>query len=242
MARVTIAGVTLAAVLAFPGAALADATIQATDGVLPDGGDNRWTPNAVTVKAGETVTWSFAGTTIAHNVKAAPGWEISNAPPAAAGGPPATHTFTTPGTYEFFCQLHAGPMRGTVTVTDEAGTPPPPPPPPPLSEQPFVNDVPAPAVLEVRDELAPTLDRVTVTRVRKGARVRVRLSEAGKVAIKLTRGGKTAKTRAVEVRKGISSITVNGLRAGSYRVHVSATDLAGNAAKSSKRARITIRT
>jgi plastocyanin len=239
MARVTIAGVTIAAVLAFPGAALADATIQATDGVLPDGSDNRWTPNAVTVKVGETVTWSFAGTTIAHNVKSAAGWDFSST--FAVAGPDATHVFTTPGTYEFFCQLHAAPMRGTVTVTDETGAPPPPPPPPPLSEQPFVNDLPAPTVLEVRDTVAPKLDRVAVTRVRKGARVRLRLSEAGKVAIKLTRGGKTAKTRTVEVRKGASSITVNGLRAGSYRVQVSASDLAGNAAKSSKRARITVR-
>ena len=51
-----LAGLTVVAVLAFPGAAFADAKIQATDGTLPDGSDNRWTPNAVTVKAGETVT------------------------------------------------------------------------------------------------------------------------------------------------------------------------------------------
>jgi plastocyanin len=237
--RLTIAGVTIAAVLALPAAAVADATIQATDGTLPDGSDNRWAPNAVTVKVGETVTWSFAGTTIAHNVKSGAGWEFSNT--AAVAGPPATHVFTAPGTYEFFCQLHATPMRGTVTVTDETGAPPPPPPPPPLSEQPFVNDFPAPKVLEVRDEVAPKLDRVTVSRVRKGARVRFRLSEAGNVAIELTRGGKPAKSRTVEVRKGTSSVTITGLRAGRYRVQVSASDLAGNAAGVAKRARITIR-
>ena len=99
---------------------------------------------------------------------------------------------------------------------------------------------PAPATLEVRDTVAPKLDRVSVTRVRKGAKVRLRLSEAGKVAVKLTRG-KTVKRRTVEVAKGTSSFTVSGLRAGTYRVQVSATDLAGNAAKPAKRARVTVR-
>jgi plastocyanin len=233
-----LAGLTLLAALALPGTAFADATIQATDGTLPDGSDNRWTPNALTVKAGETVTWSFAGTTLAHNVKSGAGWDLANAP--AVAGPPATYTFTTPGTYEFFCQLHATPMRGTITVTDAAGTPPPPPPPPPLSEQPFVNDVPAPTVLEVRDSVAPKLDRVSVSRVSKGAKVRLRLSEAGKVAVELTRGKRVTR-RILEVPKGTSAVTVRGLRAGTYRVRVTATDLAGNAAKSPKRSRVTVR-
>jgi plastocyanin len=237
MTRLTIAGVTVAAVLALPGMAFADATIQATDGTLPDGSDNRWTPNAVTVKVGETVTWSFDGTGIPHNV-ASTDWGLASAP--ALAGPPVTFTFTTPGTYEFFCQLHPTPMRGIVTVADAAGTLPPPPPPPPLSAQPFVNDVPAPTVLEVRDVLAPTLDRVRASRVAHGARVRFRLSEAGTLRVKLTRG-KTVKTRTVNVRKGTSTVTVKGLRAGSYRVQVSAKDLAGNTAGAPKRARVTLR-
>jgi plastocyanin len=238
MMRVAIAGVTVAAALLLPSAAFADATIQAVDGTLPDGTDNRWTPNTVTVKVGETVTWSFAGTTIPHNVKSGAGWELETARTPA--GPSAPYTFTTPGTYEFFCQLHPTPMRGTVTVTDEAGTLPPPPPPPPLSAQPFVNDVPAPVVLEVRDVVAPTLDHVAVSRVAHGARVRFRLSEAGELTVRLTHG-KTVKTRTVEVRKGTSSVTVKGLRAGSYRVQVSAKDLAGNTAGAPKRARVTLR-
>ena len=114
-------------------------------------------------------------------------------------------------------------------MTDATGAPPPPPPPPPLSEQPFANDFPAPATLEVRDTVAPKLDRVKVTRARKGAKVRLRLSEAGKVAVKLARG-KAVKRRTVEVAKGTSTLTVSGLRAGTYRVQVTATDLAGNAA------------
>ena len=74
----------------------------------------------------------------------------------------------------------------------------PPPPPPPLSEQPFPNDFPAPTTLEVLDETAPTLSAVRVSRVTRGARVRFRLSEAGRVTIKLTRGNRVVKTRARE--------------------------------------------
>jgi plastocyanin len=167
MARVTIAGVTVAAVLAFPGTALADATIQATDGVLPDGSDNRWTPPDIAIQVGEIVTWSFAGTKIAHIASNSPNWSYSV--PHAVAGDPGKYTFTAPGYYAYYCELHKSPMRGTITVGD-----PPPPPPPPLSEQPFVNDFPAPTVLEVRDEVAPKLDRISVKRVRGGARVTVR--------------------------------------------------------------------
>jgi plastocyanin len=235
-ARITIAGVTVAAALIFPGAALADASFQAVDGVALDGSDNRWTPNAATVKVGEKVTWTFAGAKLPHNVKSAgTNWSLDS-----ATSTDTTVSFSTPGIYEFYCKFHASPMRGTITVTDATGAPPPPPPPPPLSEQPFANDVPAPSVLEVRDTIAPKLDRVKVTRVRKGAKVRLRLSEAGKVAIRLTRG-KLVKTRTAEVAKGTSTITVRGLRQGAYRVRVTATDLAGNEASGAKRARVTVR-
>jgi plastocyanin len=237
--RLKIAPITVVATLALPGAAFADATIQAVDGTAANAGINQWSPSAATVKVGETVTWRFAGTTLFHNVRPDGGaWMPGNAP--AVAGPDATFTFTTPGTYTFFCELHRSTMTGTVTVTDATGASPPPPPPPPLSEQPFVNDVPAPATLEVRDTVAPKLDRVSVKRVRKGAKIRLRLSEAGKVAVKLTRG-KTVKRRTVEVRKGTSSFTVRGLRKGTYRVSVTARDLAGNAAKPAKRARVTVR-
>ena len=103
-------------------------------------------------------------------------------------------------------------MRGTVTVTDETGAPPPPPPPPPLSEQPFANDVPAPDDLRAHRRRRALLNRLTVRRVTRGARVRFRLSEAGTVTLKLTRGGKTVKTRTVDARKGTNTVTIRGLR------------------------------
>jgi plastocyanin len=231
--RLKLAGITIVAVLALPGTALADATFGAVDNV------NLWSPDNATVKVGEKVTWTFGGTTLLHNIKSDAGaWAFETTP--AIAGPDASYTFKTPGIYTFYCLLHQSTMKGTVTVTDATGAAPPPLPPPPLSEQPFANDFPAPGTLEVRDTVAPKLDRVSVARARKSAKVRLRLSEAGKATVQLTRG-KTVRRRTVEVARGTSTVTVAGLRAGTYRVDVSATDLAGNAAKPSKRARVTIR-
>jgi plastocyanin len=235
--RRTFAAALLAA-LAFPAGASADQTVQAVDGVLPDGSDNRWAQSAVTVKVGEPVTWSFTGTALAHNVRSASAnWSLES--DIGAPAPNVTRTFDAIGTYDFVCRLHAS-MTGTVTVTDETGAPPPPPPPPPLSEQPFANDVPALTTFERIDAVAPVLDRVSVRRVARGARVSFRLSEAGRATLALKRGGRTVKTRTVAARKGVNGVTVRGLKAGSYRVEVRAKDLSGNAARV-KRARITVR-
>jgi plastocyanin len=231
----------LTALLALPAAASADVTIQAVDAPANDPQNNLWAPRDVTIKVGESVSWSFAGTTLLHNVQADPTgtpWEFKT--PYLPAGPTATRKFDAPGTYKFLCDLHKPSMVGTVTVTDEAGTPPPPPPPPPLSEQPFGNDTPTLTVFEKRDTVAPKLDRVKVSRVARGLKVGFRLSEAGKITVTATRGRSVTK-RTIEVAKGPRSVTLRGLKAGRYRVQVSATDLAGNAAKSRPRAGVTVR-
>lgn len=226
----------LATALALPSVAAADTTITAVDATPANPTGNRWSTSEVTVKAGESVSWSFAGAGLVHNVKSSSSnWSLAT--PYAVGGPTVTQTFSAPGAYAFVCELHASTMSGVVNVTDESGQPAPPPPAPPLSEQPLANDTPALSVLERRDTTAPKLDRVKVTRVDRGVRVRFRLSEDGKVAIKLTRGGRVVKTRTVEVSKGTRTATIKGLGAGDYRVQVSAKDLAGNAAKPVARVR-----
>jgi plastocyanin len=78
----------------------------------------------VTVAVGETVTWSYPAGNEAHNVVFDAGQMsgcqgLPNAPDTE--GWQGSCTFSTPGTYGFFCQLHAN-MRGTVTVTG-SGTP-----------------------------------------------------------------------------------------------------------------------
>jgi plastocyanin len=221
----------LAALLAFPAAASADATVRTVDIA------NTFSPAEVTVKVGETVTWTFS--TTPHNVKSnSPNWGIATSYLTAPQT--SSNTFTAPGEYLYLCQLHGTTMTGKVTVTDEAGTPPPPPPPPPLSEQPFGNDTPTLTVFEKRDKVAPKLDRVKVSRAARGLKVGFRLSEAGKITVKATRG-RSVTTRTIEVAKGTRSVTVRGLKAGRYRVQVSAKDLAGNAAKAKPRASVTVR-
>lgn len=226
-----------AAALAFPAAASADITIQAVDATPAAPDTNVWSLTDVSIKVGESVSWSFAGTTLVHNVRSdSANWSLSS--PFAVAGPTVTKTFDTPGTYAFLCELHRNTMTGVVRVSDETGAPPPPPPPPPLSEQPYANDAPPLTVFEVRDTVAPVLDRVRASRVAGGVRVRFRLSEDGTVVIKLRRAGRVVKTRTVAA--GARSATIRGLKAGSYRVEVSAKDLAGNAAKGGpSRARVT---
>ena len=65
--RRRIAAAAAFAFFAFPSAALADETIQAVDD-KGDGTGNRWDPSRRQVKVGETVTWTFAGTQVPHNV------------------------------------------------------------------------------------------------------------------------------------------------------------------------------
>ena len=226
------AAAVLAAALAFPALASADATLQAVDN------QNVWAPNEVTVKVGEAVTWSFAGTTTAHNVMAnSPNWSFSTA--YAIAGPSATRTFDTPGEYAFLCQLHGSTMTGVVKVLDAAGQPAPPPPPPPLSQQPFGNDTPPLTVFEVRDEVAPKLDRVKLRPVKRGVRVTLRLSEGGTVTVKATRE-RSVRKRTFDVAKGTRTVTLKALPAGRYRVQVTAADFAGNAARKVARGSVTV--
>jgi plastocyanin len=227
--RATLALAALALLAAAPSAWAQGAAVQAVDGTEADGFNNRWSPPASTIKAGETVTWSFAGTNALHNViSRGTNWSYRNGDPVR-GGPSASFTFPTPGVYEYVCEVHVTTMVGTVTVTDASGTPPPPPPPPPLSEQHWANDQQSPPQLEVADETRPRLSRVRVSAVRDGGRVRFRLSERARVIVRFKLAGVTVKRAARTFPKGAGRLTVRDQRMhGRYKVEVLALDLAGN--------------
>jgi len=231
----------LAALAGAPAASAQGPVVQAIDGTEADGFNNRWSPTAVTIKAGETVTWSFTGTAALHNVVSrGTNWSYRSGDPASGPGP-ASLMFPTPGTYTFACEVHVTTMTGDVIVTDASGTPPPPPPPPPLSEQPWPNDQQPPPALDVADEKAPRLTRVRVAPVRNGARVRFRVSERARVTVRFKLAGLAVKTVQRTVRAGTRSLTVRGRRMhGRYSVEVRARDLAGNRSRL-RRARLTIR-
>jgi plastocyanin len=226
-------GSALALVAASPAAA-ATVEVKGLDTLL-------WDQSEVRILPGDSVVWSFDGTTQAHNVKA----DSANWPTAFRSelGVPAPRTvpyqFTTTGAYRFVCEVHPDTMWGNVIVGDA-----PPPPPPPPGDTPFPNDTPEPTAYENKvglDGTKPALRAVSVKRSGRRAKVSFRVSEAADVTVWLKRGRKVVRTRHVSV-SGRAQVTVGGkaLRAGRYRVELSAVDIAGNRS-SRKSARITLR-
>jgi plastocyanin len=76
---------------------------------------NRFTPAAIQVPAGSTVTWAFKDGFVPHDV-AGDGW--ASGEPRRSGT--FSHTFDRPGTYPYRCTVHDG-MTGRVVVTGAGG-------------------------------------------------------------------------------------------------------------------------
>jgi plastocyanin len=80
---------------------------------------NQFVPPSLTIKAGETVTWTWAGGT--HTVTSGTSCVSDKAYTSglkSSAGDTFTHTYATPGTFEYFCEPHcasAG-MKGTIIV------------------------------------------------------------------------------------------------------------------------------
>ena len=72
----------------------------------------KFTPAALTVKVGTTVVWTNKDA-IAHTVNFMTGGINSN---VLNQNDQFTHTFTSPGTYDYICSIHPF-MHGSVTVT-----------------------------------------------------------------------------------------------------------------------------
>ena len=85
--------------------------------------DRAFSPASISVAVGGTVTWTNNDDR-GHTATADNG---AFASPTLNGGGRFSHTFTTPGTFAYFCELHPE-MRGVVAVGQSGGAPPPPPP------------------------------------------------------------------------------------------------------------------
>jgi plastocyanin len=72
--------------------------------------DNHFTPPAIQVPAGTTVTWEFKDGFVPHDVT---GDGFTSGEPQRSGT--FTHAFDRPGTYPYRCTLHSG-MDGRVVV------------------------------------------------------------------------------------------------------------------------------
>jgi plastocyanin len=77
--------------------------------------DISFSPAAIQVPAGTTVTWSFRDGQVPHNVHG-DGWGSGD--PQHSGS--YRHTFDRPGTYTYHCTLHPQ-MTGRVVVTTAKG-------------------------------------------------------------------------------------------------------------------------
>jgi plastocyanin len=210
-----------AILLAFPAGASAAVTrpIQAVDGI----GTHYWVPNALAAQQGDTIQWRFTqpGNTSAaqHDVWIVPPGGSPTQVGAQYLGPTAQTAVSQVGTYQFYCSIHggltSGGMNGTITVgADDPGPPTDPgeawksAPPPVTGPAPAANTFELPPVFETGDTTPPEVRIMSVSGVRRGARVRVRVSEAGTLTIKLQRRSKTLATRRVRVKAGTKSVTV----------------------------------
>ena len=79
--------------------------------------DNSFKADTITVTAGSTITWTNAGRND-HNIKPVDAGDFGV--DATAFKPGATHaaTFTTPGTYHYFCSIHGTKDRGMVGTVE----------------------------------------------------------------------------------------------------------------------------
>jgi amicyanin len=74
-----------------------------------------YSPAALTIKKGETVTWTNQDT-VRHDVRVTSG-PVTFTSALLGKGESFSHTFDQVGTYEYICSPHPY-MKGTVTVTD----------------------------------------------------------------------------------------------------------------------------
>lgn len=77
-------------------------------------GDNVFQPSSLSIPAGTTVTWVHTGQ-ITHNVLSLQLADLRS--PDLRPGDRYSHTFTTPGTFSYYCSYHDG-MSATITVTN----------------------------------------------------------------------------------------------------------------------------
>ena len=114
-ARRTLLGLAVAAagLLAAcgPGGSQAAEPVATTEVDLPP--SYRFEPEAITVPAGSTVTWTNSDN-FTHSVQLTEG---EDEPRLMQPGQTASITFTEPGSYPYECHLHPQDMRGVVTVT-----------------------------------------------------------------------------------------------------------------------------
>ena len=95
---------------------------QQTTTVFVNIADDFFFPSKLSISAGQTVRWTNNGGE-QHAVNSNPGSENCKptsgeafASPTINTGEIFEHTFNSPGTFAYHCEIHGCPMRGTITV------------------------------------------------------------------------------------------------------------------------------
>jgi plastocyanin len=194
-----------------------------------------WTPSAVTVNVGDTVTFvnGAAGGGAPHSLvwaDGAPG--MAPAVPSTANSTPWTsaRTFTAPGDYAFSCSFHVmfG-MTGVVHVAAPATAP------GPAASGPQ----PGPAPAAPADRTAPSL--IATGTARRGVvSLRVRVGEAARITVVVRRGRRTvARRRYPRLISGRATLRLRvRARPGPVAVQITAADAAGNTTRRTLRLRL----
>jgi len=80
--------------------------------------DFSFTPSAITINVGDTVTWQNNATSTPHTATStsAPSGGAFDSGTISAGGGTYSHVFTIAGDYSYLCTFHPTLMTGTITV------------------------------------------------------------------------------------------------------------------------------
>jgi plastocyanin len=193
--------------------------------------DKAFGPSAVSINAGESVTWDFKED--GHNVKGDGGINGNN----SFGTGTYTRTFSAAGTFSYICEAHPD-MKGSVTVAEAAaapggGTPGSNPTAGAATAAPAAWTFPA-----AEDRSAPLLRGLRARMGRRAARptLAVRLNEDATVVVGVRRvlsarmASAASPTLRLRGRRGLNrfSLRIRGLRRGTYRLRVVAVDAQGN--------------
>jgi plastocyanin len=86
----------------------ADVTVS----IQGDRGNQSYSPNPVTMRAGQTIGWKNNDSITHTSTQDAAGFNTGSIAP---GGTSSSVTMSTPGTFTYHCTIHPG-MVGTITV------------------------------------------------------------------------------------------------------------------------------
>ena len=166
-----------------------------------------YSPAEARLSTGDTVYWQWDGADRNHSVTADDG-SFDSDPGKSSGISHSTsdlfqQRFDNPGTWTYHCKVHTF-MRGTLRVE---GTP-----------------------VGQADTTPPTIDGLSVRRKRRTAFVRMTISEAVFLTIRIRRKGRTVSTHRYTPGSGplAARISIRKLRRGRHTVLVTSKDKAGN--------------